>query len=106
MVTEMVVLYITGWQGDWQLMWECALVPGILELIKSVAIARKWPKRWAKSMELYPLLLEMVRYIMLIIALFWLTSMLEKEKSFYAIAFCANFFLVLIVNTIANYDKK
>lgn len=108
-----MLLCVAEWQTGLALGYEVepvrmvltAMLPCVLEWVKQMMIERGWPARLAKNM-LFPLMVEMVRYILIIVALMLLTSMLSKEKSLYAILFCVNFFVVIIVNTIVNLEKN
>jgi len=80
------------------------LIPVSLEGLKNVVIEKRWPRRLSSNL-LYGLIIEMIRYTLIIVALLCVTSLLNKEKALYAMLFCGNFFMAVAVNTIAYWDK-
>lgn len=80
------------------------LIPLALELGKLFLLRHPWPKRLASNL-LYGLFVEMVRYGLVIFALFAVTSFAPQEKVLYAMLLCGNFFGVVVVNTIVNWEK-
>ena len=65
----------------------------------------RWPRRWASTL-LYDLAVEMMRYLLIVLSLLLLTSFLNSEMSVYALLFCSNFLLILVVNALAHFEKK
>lgn len=80
------------------------IVPLALELGKEFMLKHPWPKRLASNL-LYGLFVEMVRYGLVVFALFAVTSFAIQEKVLYAMLYCGNFFAVVVVNTIVKWEK-
>lgn len=65
----------------------------------------RWPRQWATTL-VYDLAVELIRYILIVLSLLLLTSFLSREMSLYALLFCSNFLLVLIVNALTHFEIK
>lgn len=81
------------------------LIPIGLEGLKNLILDKKWPRRIADNLY-YGLLVEMVRYSLVVIALLSVTSFLDKEKAIYALLFCGNFFMAIAVNIGVQWGKN
>lgn len=81
------------------------LIPVGLEGLKNVLLKKRWPKRFADNLN-FGLMIEMIRYFLIIIALFCITSFLDKEKALYALLFCGNFFMAIAVNIWVQWGKN
>ena len=81
------------------------VIPVVLEGLKTILIRHPWPSRLAKNM-LYGLIVEVVKFAIVVVALWSITSGIDREKSLYALLFCGNFFMAYVVNIIAYWDKN